>query len=196
MRKSLFIVCVWLLGCGDSGSGQCGAFTPCGGAIVGNWRITGYCSNITGSSSSSCTGMTANAQVQVNGTLSFTSTGTYSIAGTENGTNNVTYPQACLTSVNMTCARLETALNTGMGGISGSCQSNANGDCACTENFANVPVGEQGTYSTSGSSLNMIKTDGTTSEGSTQYCVQGNTLMLQATSPTVSGSSTLTATKE
>jgi hypothetical protein len=42
----------------------------------------------------------------------------------------------------------------------------------------------------------MIKTDGTTSEGSTQYCVQGNTLMLQATSPTVSGSSTLTATKE
>ena len=196
MRKSLFIVCVWLLGCGDSGAGQCGAFTPCGGAIVGNWRITGYCSNITGSSSSSCTGMTANAQVQVNGTLSFTSTGTYSIAGTESGTDNVTYPQACLTSMNMTCARLGTALNAGITGISGSCQSNANGDCACAETVANRPISEQGTYSTSGSSLAMIKTGGTTSEGSTEYCVQGDTLMMQATSPTMSGSSTLTATKE
>jgi hypothetical protein len=140
--------------------------------------------------------MTATAQVQVNGTLSFTSTGTYSIAGTENGTNNVTYPQACLTSVDMTCARLETALSAGMGGLSGSCQSNAKGDCACTESIVNVPISEQGTYSTSGSSLTMIKTGGATSEGSTKYCVQGDTLMMQATSPTMSGSATLTATKE
>ena len=198
MRKSLLLIFVLFLGCGgDSGSGQCGSFTPCGGVIVGTWSVTEYCSNLTGSSSSPCPGMTANtSHVQMKGTFTFTSSGTYSVATTATGTESVTYPQSCLTSLNTTCAQAGTALSAGSGGISGSCQSNANGDCACTENITNAPSTEQGTYTTSGSSIAMLKTGSTTTTGSIEYCVQGNTLTLQATSSTFNGSTTLVATRQ
>ena len=193
MRSSILIICVWLLGCGDGGSGQCGAFTPCGGAIVGTWSITGYCSNLT-NSSSYCTGMSVSTQVQMSGTFNFTSTGTYSIASMATGTMNMTVPQSCLNG--LTCAQVGSSMSQGSGGASGSCMSTTNGNCSCSESIVNSPGSEQGTYSTSGSSLTMIKTGGSTSEDSTQYCVQGDTLMIQATSPTASGATTVVAIRQ
>jgi len=182
-----------LLGCGDSGAGQCGAFTPCGGAIVGTWSITGYCSNLT-ISSSYCTGVSVSTQVQMNGTFNFTSTGTYSIASMASGTMNMTVPQSCLNG--LTCAQVGSPIGQGSSGASGSCMSTTNGNCSCSESIVNSPSSEQGTYSTSGSSLTMIKTGGSTSEGSTQYCVQGDTLMIQATPPTASGATTVVAIRQ
>jgi hypothetical protein len=53
--KSLFnvvaLVCLASLGCGGSSTDahmttQCDLFTPCGGSIVGAWRVTGTCSSI------------------------------------------------------------------------------------------------------------------------------------------------------
>jgi hypothetical protein len=95
-----------------------------------------------------------------------------------------------------TCTQIGAALSSGSGGVTGSCQSKANGDCACTENITNAPSTEQGTYTTSGSSITMIKTGSTTTPNPTEYCVQGNTLTLHATSTTASGSATLVATRE
>ena len=197
MRKSLLLIFGLFLGCGDdSGSGQCGSFTPCGGAIVGTWSITESCANIIGSSSSSCPGMTATvSHVQMTGTFTFTSNGTYNTATTTTESISATYPQSCLTSYNMTCAQIGTSLNAGSGGVTGSCQSKANGDCACTENIASAPSTEQGTYTTSVSSLTMLKTGSTTTTGSAEYCVQGNTLKIQATVST-SGAVTVVATRQ
>ena len=201
MPRAFYYLSILFLGCGGSSHGlgvpgECGVFTPCGGAIEGTWKITSYClAGSVASTSSTCSVTVAMSNIQVSGTLVFASDSTYSTSTVQSGTMNLTYAQSCLTDSNLTCAKIS-ATTKGDAGISLSCASNAAGDCACAEDLNNVASNEKGTYSTSGNSLAMVKTGATKAPDPTEYCVQGNTLTIHSTSATSSGSATLVATRQ
>jgi hypothetical protein len=135
------------------------------------------------------------SNIQVSGTFVFASDRSYSTSMLLSGTMNLTYAQTCLTSFNLICAKIG-ATTTADAGISASCASNAAGDCACTEDLNNVASKEQGTYSTSGNSLTMVKTGATKAPDPTEYCVQGNTLTMHSANSTSSATATLVATRQ
>ena len=203
MRKMLYIVPAILFGCGGGlngpgGSGECGTFAPCGGAVEGTWKITSYClagSFASDSTASTCSTTMAMSNIQVSGTLAFASDHTYSMSIVASGTVDFTYTQSCLTSSSLTCAKLGVATKADAG-ISFSCTSNTAGDCTCAEDLNNAASNEKGTYSTSGNSLTLAKTGATKAPDPTEYCVQGNTLTMHSASATSSGSATLVATKQ
>ena len=198
MRKSIFVILFLALGCDGSsvGTGTCGAFTPCGGSIVGTWRITAYCYNAGTSTSASCPGEIVSSHLQPSGTVTFASGGTYSTAMKMSGTIDFMYPASCLTSYGVTCAQLVTSTNTADAGVSLSCNSNAAGDCTCAENLAGASSTEEGTYTTAGNTLTMTKTGSTSTPTPTDYCALGSSLTLHSTSSNSSGSATLVLAKQ
>jgi hypothetical protein len=194
MRILPFAILIVSLGCGGSSSGTgglaaCGDFTPCGGSVVGTWRITEYCSEPATFSSSNCTMKIDLSNVQLSGTFDFTSSGSYSSAGSGGGTATFTYSQGCLTAMKIACAQMASSIESADAGVSLSCISNAAGDCNCTEAMPQTAGSEQGTYTISGSSLVMTKTGSTDAPTPSDYCVQGNTLKMRQTGPTSATSS-------
>ena len=213
MRNPIFLVFAWVfitsLGCNGSsnglgGTGQCGSFTSCGGAIVGTWRLTGECVNYpdagvstSDAGTSSCSLGQIATNPQLSGTLTFLSNGTYSVTSSMSGSTKFTYTAACMTDVGMTCAQLNSGLAAAAdGGVSGSCASTSAGDCTCSESYSKVAGSEEGTYTTSGSSLTMTPSSSSSAPGTTEYCVRGNTLTLRMTDTGSSSPSFIvTATK-
>lgn len=200
MKRLLFLVAIplvaSLVGCGGSSGGSCGTFTPCGGAIVGTWKVTTLCSDFTSSTSATCSGETVSESIQPTGTITFTGSGTYSVAVVMNGSAKFNYPSTCLSNLGMTCAQIDSALQMTSAtdaGISGSCSSGTAGSCTCNEKVTNASSSETGTYTTSGSSIAMISSSSTSEQEPTEYCVQGNRLTLHSTN--TAGSSTIILTK-
>ena len=213
MRKSFFVALVLSFGCdgsssGTGTSGACAAFTPCGGSIVGTWKMTDMCSTLHPSSSSTCipdvlVGELISNNVQKDETTAFANDGTYSTVSVENGTMTVAYLQRCLTEVNQTCAQFQASIDCGStgrlcgpAGFSASCSANAAGNCECIENFSDYTNNEDGTYTLSGNTLTMARTGSATTSQLADYCVQGNTLTLHASSPTYTGSIAVTYTRQ
>ena len=201
MRRLLFLVAIpivaSLAGCGGSSGGSCVTFTPCGGSVVGTWKVTTLCSDFTSSTSATCSGETVSESIQPTGTITFTSSGTYSVAVLMNGSAKFSYPSTCLSTLGMTCAQIDSALQlTGAtdAGISGSCSSGSAASCTCSEKVTNASSNEMGTYTTSGSSIAMIPSSSASSQEPTEYCAQGNSLILHATN-TSGSSSTIILTK-
>jgi hypothetical protein len=64
-------------------------------------------------------------------------------------------------------------------GIKMSCTSGSTGDCQCSETVSNKAAEEKGTYATSGNTVTTTATGSTRLLPSSEYCVQGNTLMLR-----------------
>ena len=214
MRNSLILgfalVGLSSLGCGGSSTGafvngQCGTFTPCGGAIVGTWRLTGTCYSYpdagvsnSDAGTSPCSIQQSTSNTQINGTISFKTDGTYSVATSMGGSASFTYPASCLTAMAMTCAQLNSSLaaeGTTDAGISGSCSSASSGGCTCTETFKGQASSETGSYTTSGSSLTMVSTSSTSTQDPTTYCVQGTKLTIHITSASSGTSVSVTATR-
>jgi hypothetical protein len=109
-----------------------------------------------------------------------------------NGTLGLNYSAGCFAGTTMSCARISSTTSSSDAGVSLTCTSGSAGDCHCTETIANVPSSEQGSYTTSGTSVTMIKAGSTQTPTQSDYCVQGNTLKLRQSSSTaaaVSGSS-------
>jgi len=186
------------LACGGSSGGTpglaaCGDFTPCGGSLVGTWNITNYCSDLTSTTSSTSTcGITVGMNnMRPSGTVTFTSSGTYSSATKMSGTADFTYSKDCLTQMNQTCAQLGTPVGGADAGVSMSCNSTAAGDCACTESLNGTTGAEQGTYTISGTSMTMTKTGSTSTPTPSDYCVRGNRLTISATSSSATTSGTV-----
>ena len=199
MHKSLLVILVLSVGCGSSSSdsAQCASFTPCGGSPVGTWRITAFCSTpqTSAPNGSTCSDAAIGIHnIQLTGTANFASSGTYSIATTSTGTMDITYPSSCLSAGNTSCAKLQTVMTPT--NPSASCVSNAAGDCTC-DMAINGTSTEQGTYTTSGSSITMVKTGSTaTPDDVSEFCVQGNTLTLHAADTTNSVSVTMAMTRQ
>ena len=201
MRNFLFVglasILVTSLGCdGSSPGGQCASFTPCGGALVGTWQINGVCITApdAGASTSPCGSAVSRSNMQYQGSFTFRSDSTYSIAISVSGTSQVTYSAECLTSFGMSCAAISSLLAAGAdAGVSGSCSSTSSGGCSCSENISNVSSPEDGTYTTSGTSFSTTPSSSSASPATADYCVQGNRLTIGVNDS--GGSMVITATK-
>ncbi len=174
----------------DAGVHACSDVTPCGGNVVGSWKVSSSCLDFAGPMDVSLTSLGC-ATVPVKGTLQTTGTftanadGTYSDKTTTTG--SVTFPLApsCLSisSVPVECERIA-SIFTAAGWTTATC-SDANGQCSCelsTEQHgglgAVVPyTAPDSAYSVSGSTL-------TAENVKYSYCVSGNTLTL---TPQMSG---------
>jgi hypothetical protein len=172
----------------------------CGGNIVGTWTFTSECftGDVTTAASEDCAGASGSVNsIQVSGTATFNSDGSYSLTlnQTVDETDNI--PSSCLTQqgVTLTCAELQEVFSglSGDGGTAGTCTTSGSG-CNCNFSIANSDV-ESGTYTTSGSTLTTTPTGGTGSGATSgSYCVNGNTLTFVASSSS-SVLGQLTATK-
>ena len=171
---------------GTTQPSSCPNGSTCGGNLVGSWTVTSYCLTLSGDmdvtlASMGCHSVPVAGSLQVAGTWTANSDGTY--ADNTTTTGSVTFPldASCLSvsSVSVECSKMDGAI-TALGWKTATCTTDASGQCGCTAT-ANQKGGigvvspwasATGDYTTSGSGLNA---DG---DVDYSYCVSGNTLTL------------------
>jgi hypothetical protein len=187
------------VGTGGAGGASCPNVTPCGGDVVGAWTVTSSCLVVSGQLDMSfvsvgCTSAPVTGVIQVTGTWSAKSDGTYSDSTTTSGSEQIVLPASCLqiSGTTTTCDRFgQVVLAASFGYDSVSCTSAAGGGCACSATVKQTggiglpssAPSTSGRYTTSGSAVTL---DG---EAKYSYCVSGSkmTWSPQSTSPTLSG---------
>jgi hypothetical protein len=199
-------LCLLVDGCGgrasggdggsSGGDGQdlagsiCSTFTACGGSVVGTWKVSSICLDAP-QGYPSCPGFLHSGQLEYSGTVTFSSSGTYTRALTKSGTLVASYPMSCLSGT--TCAQLSAAIFQADAGYTGSCSSSAD-TCVCSTTYAG-PENEQGSFTTDGNSIVMTSSAGSGDEKG-GYCVLGNQLTIRSSTSTSKVSTTTMATKE
>lgn len=196
-----FLGCSSSSGSGAGGADNCGKVAPCGGNLVGTWKVVDSCTGSTavssGSPITSCPSATAQVgSVSASGTATFNADMTYSVSVTESASETLDVPMSCLSSV--TCADLATSLGTVLGGddagaATTTCTASGS-SCDCTITLAGMTDNETGTYSISGDTVTTTPTaaPGTTvSTGGGSYCVQGSDLHLISMAMTGPGGATV-----
>ncbi|HTQ02759.1 MAG TPA: hypothetical protein VMI54_02840 [Polyangiaceae bacterium] len=174
--------------------GNCPDFSPCGGDVVGTWKMSSLCGasdtsnagsgGMAGVPSCATDGTTESANSDV--VITFGSDGSYSAKGTITISLDFTFDDTCAMAsfgvdAATTCAVLAAAGGSAMTGGSLSCAPK-DADCSC--HFTSDPseTDDEGTYTISGDevTLNYVETD---SDGTTTpymetdpYCVDGDTL--------------------
>ena len=204
MAKSLLVVAaimsVTSLACGGgSSNSSCGAFTPCGGAVLGTWKVANLCTSTADAGApkadAACSTTTSNPNMKYGGTFTFRNDGTYTANLAVSGSQTLTYSAGCFNGA-YSCSTIDSVFKnpgTADAGLSGSCTSASSGNCACNETMNAQMMPIEGTYTTSGSTVTMTSGSGSSPEPS-DFCVQGNTLTLRGSSSS-GESSTLVATK-
>jgi hypothetical protein len=174
---------------GTQTGGSCGQFNACGGDLTGTWTYTVGCATIPtsalGAPWSTCATASVTATVDLNGTITFNADNTYALNANIKLSRNGTLPKSCL-GAGQTCQSLikpqngESVVDTGT-----ECQvsapSNSNGT-------------ETGTWATSGTNLTATKT-GSSPGAPSPYCVNGNTLTVEAAIGSQGAKIQYTATK-
>ena len=160
-------------GTGGSGASCPPTVSPCGGNIVGTWKVTQYCvttTQVLSSAGSGCTGATATYQFFYSGSLTFNTDGTFDSAVTGGATVTEQFPSGC-NPFGFTCQQLgQSAMDAG----TGTCSADATGGCTCdVATKALMPASPTGTYSVSGSTLTTVDNGNATTNS---YCVQGASL--------------------
>jgi hypothetical protein len=187
---------------GSSGGGMpaasCSNVAPCGGSVVGSWKVASSCMKLSGQMDVSLSSLGC-ATVPVTGSLTTTGTFIANADGTfvdnTTTTGSATFPLApsCLSvsSVPRTCEELMSNFES-LGWTTSSC-TNTNGQCNCTVT-ANQHGGlgtvsgiatMKGMYSTSGNTL-------TTDDLTFPYCVSGDTLTVTPQFSALTGTILLT----
>ena len=155
---------------------------PCGGDLVGTWRLLGGCVNgadLTASGSANCPARSVSGTVDISGTTTFGADLSYSFDVAQTITFFESIPLSCTTFA--TCADLQADRATSMPTWVVTCTGTTTCDCIATISVPGKAV--TGTYTTSGT--NVVMTDsGSTDPRTDAYCVQGNTLHLMSVSPT------------
>jgi hypothetical protein len=204
MAKSLVVVAaimsVTSLACGGgSSNGSCGTFTPCGGSVVGTWKITSACVSTADAgvpkADAACSMASGSPNMKYDGTFTFRTDGTYTADLALSGSETLTYSAGCFSGA-YSCSTIDSVFKnpgTADAGVSGSCTSGSSGSCTCSETFDINPTSTNGTYTTSDSAITTTSGSNSSPESS-DYCVQGNTLTLRSSSSS-GQSSTLVATK-
>jgi hypothetical protein len=156
-------------------SASCATVSPCGGDIVGTWKVTQSCVTATADLSSVCAGASGELAYMFSGTVTYNADRTYTSALSATVIADEHYPSGCA-PFGLTCAQLEQsgreAIDAGKI-TSYSCSTDAAGACNCESVIPETSSNTPGTYSTSGGML------GTTAGGMTStdsYCVQGGVL--------------------
>ena len=220
----LFVACVAVPGCGsganknDGGGGSggtsgatCSPTVPCGGNLVGTWKLVSACGSIT---SGACP-PSQSIDVQTtwtDATYVFTADGNFTWSGSGSTTETIRYPVGCLSivvdaGVAEVCAAYQSLIQTTIQNAdagtpitnitSYTCTMQGNEACLCHEVITFPTAQTQtGTYTVSGSQFTVTITGGTIDAGTsgatpsvTDYCVSGNTLTIRGTS---AGNSTST----
>jgi hypothetical protein len=159
---------------GDSGPpAGCLKFQPCGGDVVGTWKLLGACSSpalladLNTSLQAACPGASASAfDVDISGTVTFNADLTYSTSVTETFSAQEMVPLPCTGF--STCAAVQSTSATSTLTCTGTTT------CACR--VTGSPAGsETGTYAVSGTNLTIVTPDDTTTDG---YCVENGRLHL------------------
>jgi len=176
---------------------SCSNVVPCGGSVVGTWTVTSSCLAVSGDLDASgfglgCTSVSVTGSLEVTGTWTANSDGTYSDHTTTSGNEQITVAAACLnvSGTTTTCDRIAGPLQA-LGYSSITCSSAAGGGCTCAAvvqqtggiGLASADPQTNGNYSTSG---NVITTD---SSQQHSYCVSGKQLTWtpQSTRPITTG---------
>ncbi len=182
---------------GGGGGGACSNVLACGGDLVGTWTVTSSCLSVTGQMDMAvlglgCTSATVTGSLQVTGTWTAKSDGTYSDNTTTSGDEQLKLPASCLqiSGTITTCDRIGGVLFAA-GYDSVSCISAAGGGCTCSAavdqigwmGVVNLDASTSGEYTTSGT---VVTLDG---EAKYSFCVAGDKLSMtpQGTSPTTTG---------
>ena len=124
---------------GTGGSGtSCSNVSACGGDLVGTWTVTSSCLKVTGTLDlslvgASCPTAPVTGDLQVTGTWTANSDGTYSDDTTTTGTEQFTLASSCLviSSTPVTCDGAAGLIQT-LGYASVDCASAASGGCSCS----------------------------------------------------------------
>jgi hypothetical protein len=193
---------------GAAVGGSCPAFTPCGGNIVGMWRLKSMCLKSTPTDAAvACTVQSMGSPTMgpaFYGTYTFTANGTFaeSIGGSETWT--LSYPgvacsrsdasaaQYCTDIQQRTQSAYAAAADAGtitpITSVGFTCTASGSEFCKCDESLTYSPCTIEGTYTTNGDLLTATTTgssillNGGSGDGGTGsptlYCVSGNTLTL------------------
>ncbi|MBN1653522.1 MAG: hypothetical protein JXA30_07070 [Deltaproteobacteria bacterium] len=182
---------------GDAPVASCNDVTPCGGEVLGTWSAAESCLKMTGeinmgSLGLGCASGSITGTLQVTGTWTLHSDGTYLDETTTSGNVQLELPAECLTATGTitTCDRLSGRFQA-LGYASTNCIDAANGGCTCSATVqqsggigvVSESLSASGTYTTGGNKV-------TISDGiSFSYCVDENTMTVtpRPTTPTTTG---------
>ena len=168
------------------------ATAPCGGSLVGTWKLNGICTrgmteqqvidkyaDRFSPSSGPCG---VSADVPITGYVKFRGDGTFQIDEIDGVT--LGFSESCLVGIGQSCdsVRRGGAMDASVG-VEKSCQSS---DGICTCSVVDLPDPHAGSYATSGTAYQLYDDTGD-GAGKRDYCVQGNTLSVFAPSETIGG---------
>ena len=166
-------------GSGGTGGGStaCGTVEPCGGNPVGTWSFTSECVDLgelalVVQQQFYCADATVtSAQATISGSATFSSDLSYSIVQNISSTVSLVIPISCTSG--LSCSDYGIYMSATMG-TPLSCSGTTS--CMCTQSQATTSSTDTGTYTLSGSNLNITSSAG--GAGTIGYCVQGTTIHL------------------
>ena len=172
---------------GSSGSGgaggSCSNATPCGGTLVGTWSVTSSCLKVTGNLdltlvSMGCSSSPVTGSLQVSGTWTANSDGTYSDSTTTSGDVQFTLQASCLVisgTPATTCDKAAGALSA-LGYSTVNCASATGGGCTCTAKVQQALSSASGAYSISGNVVTNVGDLADPYFTKYSYCVSANSM--------------------
>jgi hypothetical protein len=191
---------------GDS----CPAFTPCGGDLVGTWRVKSECLSTMPTSGNCFVGVSAIDLSAFQESFTFRANGTVTVSMTGTMAETVRYAASCFlgdASAALSCSALQQQAQSSWPGQADAgivpfnlerfeCSVDSTGACACDERLGFNQHAQGGTYTTSGNQVTIsdLRDGGLPDAGTSEpadYCVSGNTLMLKPMSTTDSTSDIL-----
>jgi non-reducing end alpha-L-arabinofuranosidase len=191
---------------GSTGSGggtaSCSNVSACGGNVVGTWTVTSSCLNVSGNLDASslglgCKSIPVAGSLQVTGTWTANSDGTYADNTTTTGNEQLSVPAACLqiSGTSTTCDGIIGPLQA-TGYASLSCTNAAGGGCTCAgtvqqsdwAGIVSYSASSNGSYATASNVL-TLDSGITVDTALYSYCVSSGkmTWTPQSTSPTLTG---------
>lgn len=162
-------------------------FKPCGGDPAGTWTFADFCAPAQGIGAvPNCPELTATIDYTINRDVVIDASNITIAAGSAHTALVINYPLVCFTRDGdggtidagiSDCATLQTQINKDPKNMY-ACVDKGSGICACTTASDATAAEEKQTYTTSGTSLTTTKSDGTMD--TSEYCVNGNLLSVQA----------------
>ena len=186
---------------GTGGAGtSCPDVTACGGNLVGTWTVTSSCLKVSGNldlslAGAGCPSTPVTGDLQVTGSWTANSDGTYVDNTTTSGTEQFKLAPSCLviSSTPVSCSGAA-GLLTSLGYSSLTCPSTADGGCNCIGTIQQTggiglvspAPSTSGNYTPSGTQITVSGDSGDTHYS---YCASANTITLtpQSANPTIAG---------
>ncbi len=149
------------------------SFTPCGGDLLGTWRVEGHCSNqeFTPPEVAWCPGVEGHVEEVLSGEGTYNEDGTWVSSYAQSAFTVTTFSAECVTASGLgTCAAINDEIYSG----DAVCVGDPAIACVCTATLASDTAESGGTWTADGNSIAVTVTGGPTLTG--EYCVDGDEL--------------------